>query len=130
MKYFGKVINQKPVMPSGFWQAVNDLEGQEVELTIRKKVKRRSNNQNAYMWGVMIPAIADCIGIDNESAHEQMMQLHSVERVITRSGHTFKQIKRTSQMSTAEMEDYNSRVRIWASEFLGLYIPLPNEVQY
>ena len=33
----------------------------EYELVPRKEKKKRSNNQNAFYWGVFLPCIADCM---------------------------------------------------------------------
>jgi hypothetical protein len=36
-------------------------------------------------------------------------------------------VRSTSDLSTIEFEEYCSKIRMWASKELGVYIPSPNE---
>ena len=48
------------------------FEGKEVTVTIERKRRMRSNNQNKFYWGVVIPIIAELTGYDKDRAHDAM----------------------------------------------------------
>lgn len=106
-------------------------EGQELEMTLSKKYKRRTQgepgqtNQNGYFWGVVIRMIADHVGeLDQDYIHDL---------VLVKVGH-FKVIlgekiaKETKDMSAGEFQDLCKRIQTWAMQELGVYIPDPYEV--
>jgi len=45
---------------------IQENEGKELTIEVKKKSKRRSVNQNAYFHGVILPLIAKEIGIDKK----------------------------------------------------------------
>lgn len=94
-------------------------------MTIDRRRKPASYEQTKYYWGYLVRPIADEIGeLDQEEVHEWIQ---------IKTGN-FKEIKGTkialgiSHMNTMEREEYYSRVRMFASSFLGMYLPKPNEV--
>ena len=109
---------------NGFKVWLAGLEGKDVEVTVKKKVERRTAAQNAYYWSVVIPVSAKHLGYDNEEMHEafkfQFLKKH--EDILPTVGSTTK-------LSTAEMVDYIDRImRFMASEY-GCYIPAAGEVE-
>jgi len=84
--------------------------------------KKRSNPQNAYYWGVLIKYISEETGYTESKTHLKLCQKFLL---IMDDGTPY--AKRTTDLNTAEMEKYNEDVRRWASSFLNLYLPLPNE---
>ena len=40
-------------------------EGKDITITIQRTRKRRSNNQNAYYWGVIVPLIEEVLNNNN-----------------------------------------------------------------
>jgi hypothetical protein len=109
-----------------------------VDITDAKPV--RSKNQNGYYWAVIVKMIGDEIGeILPENTHKMLAgQVLGYDTVTVKEfdfehWRAFKEVeyrvpKSTSLLSTAEFEDYALRCRVFANEFLGLSIPLPNEV--
>lgn len=95
----------------------------EVQVIVRKKRKDRSNNQNRYYFGVIIKILSDETGYFPQEIHEAMkikfLQIEGAKFPVARS---------TSDLSTVETEDYYSKIRMWASSELGIYIPNPNEI--
>jgi hypothetical protein len=66
--------NRQPIA-----EAIKSFEGKEIVLTIERKRKKRSNEQNAYLWGVVYPILKDGfyqIGykLTTEEVHELMKQ--------------------------------------------------------
>lgn len=100
------------------------LAGEEVDVQIGKHYKPRTEKENRYYWGVIIPIVAEEIGEENKDI------VHSSLQVAV--GHSKKVLNRevplgTSDLSTAEFEEYATKARMFASKFLNVYIPLPNE---
>jgi ribosomal protein L21E len=115
-------------------------EGQEVEITIKRKFKKRTSGQpgeetnfNGYYWGVIVKIIADEIGeIDQDIVHE-WLQIATGNTKIMPGG--LKAPAGTAHMSGAEFADYCSRVRMWAGSpgnivEKGIYLPEPYEAEY
>ena len=125
--HFGIVKSGKfvPDNPELFKKAFWLFEGKSVEVIVRKKRKRRSNNQNAYYWGVVLPLIADRTGYTIDESHDAMRILFLAKR-----GSKVATVKSTRSLNTAEMEDYLSKIKTFASAVLSCYIPDPNEVDY
>ncbi len=103
----------------------------DYEILVRRKVKGRSKNQNDYMWGVVLQLLSDHTGHSPDEMHEAMKKMFNPIRIEiqTKKGLEFISTgKTTTGLSTIKMEEYLSQVRQWASEYLGVFIPLPNEV--
>ena len=108
-----------------FKKYIQGLKDGDYYLTVKRKTKARSSRQNKYYWGIIVPMIAQEVGYDfNTEAHEALKFMFLRQ---TKNGLT--SLRSTSDLKTTEFEDYMTKCRKWASEFLGLYIPLPNEAE-
>lgn len=117
----GSLSFQYPKLVKNF---LSGLAGEAVDIVITKQYGSRSTKQNRYYWGVVIPMIQQEIGEENKEVVHGWLQAE-VGHTATLSG---KDVPRgTSDLSTAEFEEYTARVRMFASKFLNLYIPEPNE---
>ena len=123
----GTVVKGKyrPNDPTAFKLAFAKLEGQEVEVIVRKPKKHGSNNQRRYYFGVIVAMIAEEIGESRENTHDAL----KAKFLWDMSGEIPK-VRSTTDLTTIETEEYYSQIRQWASEFLNVYIPKPNEVDY
>lgn len=101
------------------------LEGKEVDVIVRKHKKNRSNNQNAYYWGVCIKILSEELGYTDDEMHSalKMMFLQDNLRKIPT-------LKSTTSLTTVEFEEYLEKIRQWAAQELSCIIPLPNEVDF
>ena len=101
---------------------VKSLKPKRHVMEIYEYKRNRSAEQNAYMWGVVYKLISDETGYTPDEVHQLM-----AERFLgyEKNGHTF--VRSTTSLNTAEMEEYLSAVRMFASFDLHCYIPLPNE---
>jgi len=106
--------------------------GTKLEITIRKQKTKRTNDQNAYYWGVVIPILSDYFGHDNpEDMHEDLKQefnpIESKVKPGTKIGGT------TTKLSTVEFfcdeTSYVERICRWAAMEHGLFIPPPKKVE-
>jgi hypothetical protein len=116
--------------------AIASFEGKDIEITIQRKRKVRSNPQNAYYWGVVLPLVQsgliDATGEtrDLNSIHYQiLLPLLSINREIvnTDTGQVINEKITSSEMTTTEFSEYILSIQKWSSEFLGINIPYPNE---
>jgi len=97
-----------------------------------KPPKSRSLQQLRYYWGVVVELIAKETGYEKDEMHEILKAKYLVKKVIletTRGLEEVDIILSTTSLDTVDMETYLSRVRQFASIKLGVYVPLPNEVE-
>lgn len=123
--FYGTVKQGKLVLNrrETFDQHLLSLEG-DVQLSIGKRKKLRSNSENKYYWAVVVALLSECTGYNPEEMHDALRMLFLKEK-----GRGFETIRSTSSLSTVEFEDYLSKIRIWASKELACYVPEPNEVE-
>ncbi|MGV6830342.1 MAG: hypothetical protein ACWA5P_02110 [bacterium] len=114
--------------------AIASFEAKDIEITIKRKRKQRSNNQNAYYHGVLVPimvnAAKDLFGEiwSNTKAHEFLKnQFLFHETVNQQSGEIIKTPKSTTECTTVEFEEYQTTIREFLMEFANIDVPLPNQ---
>ena len=107
--------------------ALRELETGEYILTIKKRVKPRSNRENSYYWKVIVGILSDHTGFTPDELHDCLKYKFLSEEDV-RTG--LVKTKSTSELSTLEFESYLTQIRTWASTDLHCFIPLPNEDIY
>lgn len=118
-------------------------DGQEVELTVKKRYKRRTQgapgeetNFNGYYWGVIVRMIADEIGeigADGYNRTHAWIQVNVGNFKAMPDGKVIP--AGTKLKSGADFAEMCSKARMWASipkdhGGLGIYIPEPHEAEY
>ena len=98
------------------------LIGQRVEVIIRKPKTSRSTLQNSYYWSVVVELLANELGYDKDEIHEILKY-----KFLQSNAMGMPYIKSTTKLSTGEFEEYLSKIKRWAAEFLHIVIPDPNE---
>jgi hypothetical protein len=102
----------------------------EAWITVSDEKPTRSNQQLRYYRGVIVKMISDETGYTADEVHIMLLinafGSHEAEML----GNKY-QIpnKTTSELNTAEEEEYHTVCREFASIKINLYIPLPNEVE-
>lgn len=114
-----------PYNADAFRRSFWEFEGKEVSVSVGVPKKGRSQKQNRYLWAVVYKMIGDHIGEHVDTVHKLMGY-----KFLRRQGDHGCYVESTTKLTTVEQEDYHSQLRIWAAEFLHLYIPEPNEIQY
>jgi hypothetical protein len=113
---------------------IQSLEGKDIVIIIEKKKKKRSNPQNNFYWGIVLPMmqtgfynnLGEHVGI--QEAHEFLKSRFLFREVVNQElGEVIKLSKSTTELSTIEWETYMDQIRAFASEFLSIQIPLPND---
>jgi hypothetical protein len=98
--------------------------------------RRRSDQQNAYMWGVVLPYVAAGFqeawgeSLTSEEVHEFLKKAFLPTRTIVdkRTGEEVAIPATTTRLSTVEFMEYIERIAKFSAERLGVAIPLPNEI--
>lgn len=88
--------------PSDFKQYLAKLNG-EVQLTITRRKKIRSNAENNYYWGVIVPMVAEEMGLIPDEAHDYLKSLF-LKMGFESKGKRYELARSTSILSTEELK--------------------------
>jgi hypothetical protein len=123
-----------------FDEGIKTMAGCRVMVNVRKLYNKRSINQNAYYWGVVVLIARQAINeqwgfVDNEPGSVDSDQVHEIlktecnfKNIASReTGVILKVGMTTKELTTVEFEEYLERCRRWIQEYLVAYVPLPNE---
>lgn len=94
---------------------------------IKKYRRKRSTEQNAYYWGVVIDILGKEMGYYPEEMHEILKQKFNSKISILPNGEEVRHVKSTKKKDTFDFEQYLEKIRLWAVQEFGIIIPLPNE---
>lgn len=115
-------------------QAIKSFAGKRIRIKIERAFNKRSNSQNAYYWGVIVPILKEAlieIGYNEARSAEWVHDFVKVNFLLDekpdKDGVVRKVVRRTSGLSTSEFMDLISDLQQWAVENLGVIIPDPNE---
>jgi len=108
---------------------------QPIKLSIKKNIKKRTtgqgdekSNQNGYLWGVVIPILADHFGYTDDEMLDALRPLFFFE--VSDKNPKVKRLLSTTLYNTKEWEDKMEDIRVWALKEEQVYIPEPHEVDY
>lgn len=107
-------------------QQVLNHKGHKVAVTLERRKKHRSGNQNRYFHGVVVSMIAEAMGCEPDEAKDALKWKY-LRYQLDCGAWTMKQ---TANLSTVEFEEFCSKCRMLASQMFQLYIPLPHECDY
>ena len=94
---------------------------------IKRHARRRSDQQNRYLWGVVYPAFLRVLpGWDAGDVHEYLLGEHFGWERLEGMGRTrLKPIKRSSKLTKAEFAEYTEFCQRKGAEH-GVYVPDPD----
>ena len=108
-------------------------EGKFIEITIKRKYKRRSIPENRYYFGVVIQIWKDLIyeewgeSWSSEQTHEFLKSHCNFKEMPNKAtGEIIKIPLSTADLKTIEFEEYLEKCRRLAFDFFNVQIPLPN----
>lgn len=129
-KFYGQVIQGKVklINKKDFYLTLWKLNDKEIEMTVAKRTKTRSHNQNRYFHGVIIPLASEYTGYSPEEMKEVFRMLF-LSKEVEVDGKTFVIGRSTTELTTVEFEEFNKKCRHWGDEH-GVFIPEPNEAEY
>lgn len=115
-------------------ETIKSFEGKDLLITFEKPKKQRSNNQNRYYHGVLIPILQNCIKESwgeiwsREKTHDFCkLQFNFIERVNESTGEIVRVPKSTTENTTTDQEDLHFEIRNFIREWFNTEVPLPNE---
>lgn len=115
-------------------EAVSSFEGKDCLFTIEPIKKNRSNQQNRYYHGVVIPIVKNCLKdagyiMNNDNVHDllKLKFLREVLFINESTGDITERTKSTTELSTSAFMDYISEIRQFTLEYFNTDIPEPNE---
>lgn len=123
--FFGTVKKGKVIFNDRdkFDSHLISLEDKNIDIIVRKHRKDRTNPQNRYMWGVCYKLISETTGYTIDEIHDSMRAMFLMDN----SG-KFPIVRSSTSLTTVEMGEYLSQIKIWASQELNCYIPDPDDV--
>lgn len=114
--------------------------GKTAEVRIRQARRKRSDQQNRYYWGTVIPLIVQALyDLGNEDVRPNHKDSTDLVHAFLKSkflppivvadarGEALELPSSTSKQTTSEMMDYITQIQQWAAECLSLNIPDPGE---
>ena len=135
-KFFGAVNKNKfsPYNFEQYWNYLSTLEGKEVFCVVSKKTNSRSLPQNKLYWE-WLKIIADYLGeYDKDEVHEilkhKFLAKKQIEIVSKATGEieSTKINTSTTKLTTKEMSEYMDEINRWALNFLGIFLPTPEDI--
>ena len=106
--------------------------GKEIELTIQRKKKHRSDPQNRYYWGVVVEMIRAGMKemgdkVTPDQVHEFLKwRFLRTQKIDEATGEVlYEYAGSTADLSTVEFSEYVEKCCQFAAELLGVSIPLP-----
>jgi hypothetical protein len=103
-------------------------------LSLEKIYNKRSVNQNAYYWAVVVPLVREGLyevgyKLDNADTHEYLKETFLRGQKTNENTGEVKYINRsTASLKTVEFNEYFEKIIQWAAEYLSIKIPYPNEL--
>jgi len=135
--YFGKIVNGilKITNRKQFDSELLQFDGKEVEVIIKRKKKSRSNQQNKFLHGILLPNFKQALneaGYNDIRTNEQCKDLLKAlflqyEIVNEQTGEVIKTFKNTSELSTTEFMEFIDKAIDYAKQNLNYTIYPPNE---
>ena len=116
-----------------FDREVLTFAGKEVEVIVQRRRSKRSDQQNRYYWGGVVPIV--CMGLNdigyriNEAdTHEYLKATFLKDSIVNENtGELLPMVGSTRKLTTVEFMEYIQDIQRWAAEFLGVNVPDPGE---
>lgn len=106
---------------------IRSLDGKRLEIVVKEYKPKRSNEQNRYYHGVIIPILAEYFGYTHDEMHDAI-KIHFLQRA-PEPGKPFT-VGSTAKLTTERFKQLTDDIKIWAATEYGVSIPDPHEVEY
>lgn len=130
-----KVSNSKlsTIATNDIRKAIAELEGKNVEITIKQARSKRSLPQNAYYHSCIVPIIRQGLKdlgytMTLSESHEFLKDKFLQDELVHPETSEFlgKRTKSTTELSKGEMVEYIDNIMDFSATILGIVIPPPN----
>lgn len=117
-------------------KAIRHFEGKDVVLTLARPRKTRTNPQNAFYWGIVLPlvqqglldATGELRGVNDIHDKILLPMFAPINEIVNKStGEILEERITSSVMTTTQFCGYIKDIQKWSAEFLGTDIPDPEE---
>lgn len=127
MKYTGTCQKGKLIFdnPLAFSLQKSKLDSKRFNLELKQFRNKKSNRQCSYLMGVLVKMIAEELGYLPSEIEKLWFWIKIQIGWVDDRGVP----KETKDCTTIEYEEIASKVRMWASIELNMYLPLPNEAE-
>lgn len=99
----------------------------EFEITVKKKSKHRSVNQNRWYWQC-VTILSNELGYTKDEMHEIIkFKLLKDFKIDLTTGETFEYLKSTTDLTTTEFSTFVENLIIWSATQFNCVLPMPNE---
>lgn len=120
----GILINNRDAINT----AVKTFEGKHVNVIIEIQKKKRSNDQNAYLWGVCYELVRLGLKDMGELWSTNDVHIYFKDKFLkVRQPSGLDKVLSTTELSTVQFNEYVEQIQIFCAEHLGIIIPDPNE---
>ena len=97
---------------------------------IKRYYKKRSVDQNSLYW-MWITAISEEIGEERDIVHEALKRKFlDWIKINLPGGLDYYFPSHTPEQNTNEFNTYLSKIQVWASDFLNMYLPFPDDPNF
>lgn len=136
MKFIGNISESGTltiVNRKSFDEFVSQYAGKQVVIDVTKKISKRSDSQNRYYYGCVIPIIQQAFKdlghkISKEDTHLFLRNRFLQQELITEDGEVIgSRIKSTKELTKSAFGDYLFEITQFAAEILNVQVPNPNE---
>jgi len=109
-------------------------EGKTIRIEIKRNRKKRSLNQNAFYFGVVLPMVCGMWAEYGDNADPEVVHNYlkgevggMKEAVTAPDGSIIWHVKSSKDEDTIDWEKWMDEIRAWAAPY-GLSVPYPNEI--
>ena len=103
------------------------LPGKELRVEVGEYRKRRSQDQNAALWGVAYKTLSDATGNDPDDLHTFFLGEWAGWEVVDVMGQKRRVPKRrSSKLTTVEFTEFYAFIQQRSAETVGVYVPDPD----
>lgn len=114
--------------------AINSYEGRDLLISFEKPKKQRSNGQNRFYYGVVLPIVKSCLKnaghvLSIEQTHD-LIKLKFLKETLfinESTGEVVERIKSTTELSTSQFMEFLFEINQFTMEYFNTSIPEPNE---
>lgn len=116
--------------------AIKYFNDKDVIITFSKPKKARSNNQNRFYWGCVLPLVQNGLleatgelrSVENIHYKILLPLFAPINEIVNKdTGECISERLTSSEMTTTQFMEYIMEVQKWSAEFLSIDIPNPNE---
>ena len=104
---------------------LSKFEPSKIRVTIAPNREFRSQNQNGYYWGVVIPAFCETTGYTPREQDRVFEDLFAPRKVLKHRGREIVTTVHCKDLSLGEFAEFLTRVMVEAGE-MGINIPPPS----